>query len=91
MSVHYRRATTVVWRESRGNVLVRPVAVDEITVLSGPGVDLWHLLVDEKTLDELADELAETYAVQSGQVSGDIRPVLDDLVTRGIVDRTVAA
>lgn len=88
MPVRYRRAATVVWRHSNGRVLARPVGDDEVVVLTDSGQDLWELLIDQPTLDEIAIGLAGTYGASAAQVRADIEPVLADLVTRGIVERT---
>jgi hypothetical protein len=75
-----------VWRHAHGSVLVLPMSGHDVMHLTGAGDDLWQLLAEPLTVDEVASRLAEIYDRSPEEIIQDIAPVLDDLVARGVVD-----
>jgi hypothetical protein len=86
LPVRYRRSKRTVWRHIHGSVLVRPTADVSVIALTGTGEDLWHLLSAPLTIEELAHCLGDRYARPAADIMRDIAPVLDELVTRGVLD-----
>lgn len=86
MLVWYRRANRTVWRHIHGSVLVRPAADISVIALTGTGEDIWHLLSTPLTIDQLAHRLGDRYARPADDIVRDIAPILDELVTRGVLD-----
>lgn len=87
MLVRYRRAAGVVWRQAHGSVFVLPDAGGDVVVLTGTGEELWWLLAEPMTIDQVAHRLAEKYGVPDQAVSRDVTPVVADLAARGVVER----
>jgi len=83
--VWYRRANRAIWRHIHGSVLVRPTADGSVIALTGTGEDLWHLLNDPLTIQELAHCLGDRYAQPVDDIMHDIAPILDELVNRGVL------
>jgi hypothetical protein len=54
--------------------------------LTGTGVALWELLSEPMDLTELSAVLSQAFATQREVIAADIRPVLDELVQRGVVE-----
>jgi hypothetical protein len=54
--------------------------------LTGTGVALWELLSEPMDLTELSAMLSQAFATQREVIAADIRPVLDELVQRGVVE-----
>lgn len=88
MQPQYRRADRVVWRHASGGVLVLPVTSGAMTKLSGTGEDLWEVLRQPHTVAALAQRLAEHYGAPRSTVTAELTPVLDDLIHRGVLERT---
>jgi len=89
--VRYRRASRTVWRNAHGTVLVLPTESNDVLALIGTGAQLWQLLSEPLTVDQAARQLAEVYDRSPEVITPDIAPVLDDLATRGVLDRLVSA
>jgi Coenzyme PQQ synthesis protein D (PqqD) len=85
--VRYCHANRTVWRRTHDTVLVRAVARNEVLVLTGAGSDLWQLCREPLTLDQAAHRLAEAYEVPPEQIEHDIALLIDDLTSRGVLDR----
>ena len=86
MLVRYQRAAGAVWRNAHGCAFVLPQPGSEIVVLAGTGHDLWRLLAEPMSIDQVAHCLAETYDVPADAVTRDVAPILDELASRGVLD-----
>ena len=58
----------------------------EPVALGGSGAALWEALVDPRTRGELASMLAVQFDVPAEHIERDMRPALDDLLERGLVE-----
>lgn len=87
MSVYYGRASGTVWRYGHGSVLVLPSPGTDVVALSGTAEDLWQLLAEPLTVEELAGILAEAYEESAAEITTDIVPMLHDLVERRVLNR----
>ena len=83
----FRRRPDALWRRSLDAVAVLPVDRAEPITLAGTGPEVWHLLADWRTLEELAAMLAAAHDVTPDTVVSDVAPVLDDLVAARAIDR----
>ncbi len=86
-----RRGTTasphVLWRCTLDTVVLLPVSSDdEPFVLSGSGPELWELLADPRTLDDLVAVLAAVHAVDPATVRADVEPMLEQLAARRAIE-----
>jgi hypothetical protein len=83
------RSERVLWRTAPGFLVVAD-ADGEVTRAEGPAADIWELLVQPLTADELSDELASRFGAPVEAVRTDVTRFLLDLRERGIVDRVAA-
>ena len=79
------RPEGAVHRQTLAGALVLVPGDTEPALLTGPGADVWELLEDGITQEELVAELAERYHVDRERVATDIVPLLDQLAERGMV------
>jgi hypothetical protein len=81
-----RRSDTLFRRVPDGVVVINLDGGDPIW-LAAPGDEIWRLLSTERTLDELADDLAEQYGASAtpATVRDDCRATLEALVDCGVV------
>jgi hypothetical protein len=74
------------WRQATDRVLLLHASDGELVSLAGTGVALWDLLVEPMELSELVSVMSRGYGVDSEVVESDLRPVLDELVERQLVE-----
>lgn len=58
--------------------------------LDGTGVRIWALLQTERSLGEVSDLLAAEYEVESNQAWHDLCALTQELLVRGLVERSAA-
>jgi Coenzyme PQQ synthesis protein D (PqqD) len=85
--VLHRRAGRTVWRHAHGTVLVRPIVSQEVFALTGAGADLWQMFSEPLTVDQIARRLAEAYNIPAEEIEQDIAQLIDELASRGVLDR----
>jgi hypothetical protein len=81
------RGHALSWRTVGAEIL----AIDEQTwdyfSVRGAGVELWeHLSQHGSTPNALAQQLVESYAIDSAQASQDVRDFLDQLASRNLLE-----
>jgi hypothetical protein len=69
-------------------VLLLHATDGELVSLTGTGVGLWELLAEPTELSELAWVMSGSYGVDAEVVESDLRPVLDELVKRQLLEVT---
>jgi Coenzyme PQQ synthesis protein D (PqqD) len=82
----YRRRSDVPWRRSLDAVLCLPPGANEPVTLAGTGPEVWDLLRDPRSLDELAADLAARHGTEPEIVVRDVLPVLEQLTALGVVE-----
>jgi len=80
------RRPDVLTRLSLEALLVLPVEGDDVVTLAGTGPEVWDLLAEPRTLDELATILAARHGTSEAVVAADVQPVLAALVEGGTVE-----
>jgi len=75
----------VLFRSAGPDVLVAPPDGDEFELLSGTAGVVWRLLETPTTIAELVDVLAELYGTTAETVAADVRPLIDELMERGLI------
>ena len=89
----YVRSTAVVSRMIADETLVVPIRndvgnLDSIYSFNPLGSDLWKLLEEEISLEEMCAWVTEHYEVTTEQALGDIREFVGELVGTGLVSIT---
>lgn len=91
--VAYAPSDAVVAREIEGEIVIVPLTAgvgdleDELYSLNETGKDVWRLL-DGRTLDEVVDALLAEYEAPREEIDRDVRGLLGELLSRGIVRAT---
>jgi hypothetical protein len=83
----FARSPHVLRRRTLDTVVLLAVEGDEPVILAGTGADVWSLLVEARTLDELVDMLAAHYSGDPDVIATDVSALLDTLVTDKLVLR----
>jgi hypothetical protein len=79
-----KRADTLE-RSLPSGVLLLPARGDDVILLAGTGRELWGLLTEPRSTDELTAELARRYAGDASNIRADIEAVLTELERDGVV------
>jgi hypothetical protein len=87
-TIRYRRRPDALWRRSLDAVVVLPPGTGEPVTLGVTGPEVWELLAEWRTLDDLAALLAELHEADPVAVAADVMPLLDELIALGAVDVT---
>ena len=91
--VAYAPSEAVVAREIEGEIVIVPLTAgvgdleDELYSLNETGKDVWRLL-DGRTLDQVVDALLAEYGAPREEIDRDVRGLLEELLSRGIVRAT---
>jgi hypothetical protein len=80
------RRPDVLTRRSLDALLLLPVEGDDLVTLARTGPEVWGLLAEPRTLDELAAVLADRYGAPQAVVAADVQPILDALVEGGLAE-----
>ena len=79
-----RRNPEALWRAGvQFLVLGRPDG--SVITVSGPGADVWALLVLDPTVDELVETLAARYGADRSTVRTDVTSLVERLVAQGFI------
>ena len=76
----------VLTRRSLDALVLLPVEGDEVLTLAGTGPEVWDLLAEPRSLDELASILGARHAAADDVVAHDIEPILRQLAEGGVVE-----
>jgi hypothetical protein len=81
------RRTDVLWRRSLDAVVLLADGSDDPLVLAGSGPDVWELLAEPRTLDDLGAVLAGRYDAAADVIREEVEPVLDQLVGANLLQK----
>ena len=81
------RSPHVLQRRTIETFVLLAVDGDEPVILAGTGADVWSLLVEARTVDELAATLVEQYSGDPDVIEADVSALLDTLVADRVVLR----
>jgi hypothetical protein len=88
MSEEWQRAERVLWRRSGSVVVLAGPGPDEILFLEGAGALLWELLESPLSIDHLVADAANLYAVDPGDIAGEVQAFVRKMEAMGVVIRT---
>lgn len=80
-----RRADGVIEQELDDQVLLFRTGTSDVLHLNTVASDVWALLAEPSTAEELARTVAEAYGVDEQRVVSDLAPVLSALLEHGMV------
>jgi hypothetical protein len=81
----YQRASNVVARAVRDEVVLLDLATERYLALDEVGARVWSLLDGEHSRDHIADTIAVEYAASIEQIAADVDDFLEQLSTLGLV------
>lgn len=85
------RSEDVLTRSVEDSVLLlRPDGSGRVVSLSGSGPEIWRLLSQPLSVEELVARLAERFGVPTSSIDGDVRRTLTALVEANVIVRRVA-
>ena len=83
--MRFVRSPHVLQRRTLDTFVLLGVDSEEPVIVGGTGADVWTLLAEARTLDELVDLLAEHYAGDRAVITADVSALLDTFVHGGVV------
>jgi hypothetical protein len=89
-AARFVRAHHVLQRRTLETFVLLAVDGNEPVVLAGTGADVWSLLVEACTLEELVGTLAEHYSGDPDVIAADVAALLDTLVADKVALRVDA-
>jgi hypothetical protein len=81
-----RRRRDVLWRSVDGYLAVSTVGGEALEA-SGPAADIWELLDDWTTIDDVSGELARRHGADVEVVRSDVAVFVERLIDHGYVER----
>jgi hypothetical protein len=89
-TVHYIRNTAIVSRDVAGETIVVPICrgagdLESVYMFNPLGRDLWVLLAEGRTSEELTDWVTAHYRVEKEQASSDVDNYLAELREVGLI------
>lgn len=87
----WRHAGSVLWRNVGDEVLVGLPEGESLEILAGTAGHVWRLLVDQPSLTQLSDRLAEAYGAPREVIAADVGALLEELGRRGFVEEIAAS
>ena len=88
MTTRLARAAGVLAQELDGELLLLRPGSSDVLHLDAVASQVWWLLEEPLTSEELVAALADGYGVPGAQVAADLRPALDVLQQHGLVVAT---
>jgi hypothetical protein len=82
----FRRRPDLLWRRSLDAVVLLPVDAEEPMTIAGTGVDVWELLDSWRTIDGIAELLADRYDAEPERVAGDVSALVRQLREGGALE-----
>lgn len=87
MTETYRRTTDLMEAELGDELVGLDVEAGTCFGFNDVATSIWRRLESPKSFEALRDELLKDYAVETAECERDLRELLDDLVSKGLVER----
>lgn len=85
-AVRYRRSPDALFRRVGEEILLARPDREDFVALSATAAATWSLLEDPRSLSELVQLLATSYAVPAASIASDVEVLLRDLRLRGWIE-----
>jgi hypothetical protein len=79
------RKNGVSWRELDGQIIVLDLESSKYVTVNGAGAVIWERLVAGASVDELVEELVESFDIDDATARSDTEAFLDDLRQRNLL------
>lgn len=77
----------IVWRVVDGETLLLDTQSGDYFSLNGTGTEIWNLVAQGMTRDEVAQKLVERYDLAFDDAARDVDALVEDLVSQQIVEQ----
>lgn len=81
-----RRRPDALWRRSLDGVVILGANAEEPITVLGPGLEIWELLAEWRTLEALATLLSSEHGADPVVVTRDVNALLDQLDAEGVLE-----
>ena len=81
----YVRSPHVLQRRTLDTFVLLAVEGDEPVVVGGTGADVWTLLAEPRTVEQLVEVLAQHYSGDPDVIAADVRALLETFAAAGVV------
>ena len=82
----YVRATGVPFRYVDDDVILAPRHTETFEALDGPAADVWSLLDEPRTVEEIVEPLSGVYAADRVRLMEDVAALLSQLLATNVVE-----
>jgi hypothetical protein len=72
-------------------VVLVQLQTNQIYTLNRTGARLWELLEQEHDLERAQEQLLSEFDVDEEQLRGEVRTIVDELVTKGLLERDASS
>jgi hypothetical protein len=79
-------STCVLFGEFEGKVVLVNLESEESYVLDGVGADMWRAIVAHGNLEDVTNELADSYQVAETTLAKDLHGFVQDLLSQGLLE-----
>ena len=80
------RTESVEWREIEGEVVVLDLRSSTYLKVGGSGAELWPVLAEGATAEDLAARLVDAYGIEPDQARRDVDAFVDQVREQGLLE-----
>jgi hypothetical protein len=85
MKPSLRLADNVVWREVGAEVVILDLTSNNYFGLNSIGSRVWHLIAQNRPIDEIVTTLLGEFDVDAEQLQADIQELIEQLESKGLL------
>lgn len=78
------RNSSLVWRQLGDEIVILDEDGTRVTTLNATAAVIWTLLEDDRSLEEIADEISNQFEVAPDQAIADVQAFCDQLIEQGL-------
>jgi hypothetical protein len=86
-SGQFRPSQNAVVKRLGDEVVLVQLQTNDIYTLNRTGARLWELLEQDHDLERAQGQLLAEFDVEEGQLRGEVRTIVDELMTKGLLER----
>lgn len=83
----YKIKQQVLWKNVDNEVVIVDPETDNYSYLNATGRDVWELLGQGRTFEEIVAELSTRYDASPEIIRADVLALINDLLSSGIISR----
>jgi hypothetical protein len=83
----HRLSPDVVFRDLEGEAVILDLSSGRYFGLNAVGTRIWTLLDAATPIERIVQTIAEEYDADAGQIGRDVKALIDELASRGLIVR----